>query len=348
MNMDYKTVVALIGKELQDEEVKAFLDEIGIKYPKKDTIGGSAEDWNFGLSGKKAGVYLNFDIDVKNLKYVAKQASRKGVFKPILSEVDFNEKTQFTLPFSVTFSSTLDALKEKLGGPVLNENLHPSFLWNIMLDADKEIEFHVEYRIEEKKVRNMFLKIKAFRELFRLYYTQYGETMESALKLSYVYDKQEEKNAKRYSTIANKAISAESIKKKIFFLLWAVDNDYLDLGEAFKGDIEKLREKKMDVQEFALKAFKDNPFITLDNFVKVDRDFVNNYNHNLYLDDVYSPLRGQYYGKDFENAFSKNEDELKIASDISQLQYSEENRRLVSEIVNKRHDEFMALKKSKK
>jgi hypothetical protein len=194
----------------------------------------------------------------------------------------------------------------------------------------------------------MFLKIKAFRELFRLYYTQYGETMESALKLSYVYDKQEEKNAKKYSTIANKAISAESIKKKIFFLLWAVDNDYLDLGEAFKGDIEKLRERKMDVQEFALKAFKNNPFITLDNFVKVDRDFVNNYNHNLYLDDVYSPLRGQYYGKDFENAFSKNKDELKIASDISQLQYSEENRRLVSEIVNKRHDEFMALKKSKK
>jgi hypothetical protein len=243
--MDCKMVEALIGKELADEDVKAFLDKIGIKYPKKDTIGASASDWSFWLVGKKAGVELLFDIDILNRKYKVNQAGRKGIFKPVLTAARFTENTQFTFPHQISHSSKLEYLKEKLGEPVLNENIYPAFIWNTMLDADREIELFVEYRIDKEAVWNIWARIKEFRELFRLYYTQYGETIESALKLDYVYDEQETSASKRVSAIYSKAARAELIKAYLFFIIWAIDNAYLYMGEGLKSDIEKIRMTKI-------------------------------------------------------------------------------------------------------
>jgi hypothetical protein len=337
--VDYKKIEALIGKELAGEEVRAFLDETGIKYPQKDTIGASAGDWSFWLTGRKAGVELLFGIDVLNRKYKVKQAERKGVFRPVLTAVLFREKTQFTLPYQITHRSNLDELKAKLGEPVLHTFL-PFFVWNVMLDSGRDIKLYVEWHIEREEVRDIWVMIAAFKEIFRFYYTQYGQTMESVLKSSYVYDEQEIKNSKRVSVIYNKAAAASALRKELFFIMWAADNGYLYLGEELKSGVEDLRTRKIDVLKFAAKAFKDDPFITLDNFVNIDQEFVYSYYHNL-------PSRYWYYDKDFEQAFSKETEELKIAGEISRLAYSEENRRLVSEIINKRYAEFTREEKGK-
>jgi len=338
--MDYKEVEALIGKTLQDESVKAFLEKVGIKYPKKDTISGRAVEWHFWLIGKKAGLELLFSIDVKNLKYKVEQAERKGVFKPILTVVRFTEKTPFTLPFEVTYASTLDELKKKLGEPTGSYDIaFPASIWESALDENKESVFYLLYRIDKEKVCDIRVGLKGFKELFRLYYTQYGDTIESVLKKTYVYD-EEEKKTKRPSIVSGKASDAVNIKGRLFFIMWAADNGYLYLGEEFKEDVEKLRERKVGVEEFALKAFKGNPYVTLDNFVNVDKDFVYVYINNS--DPYYL-----YFMRDFESAFSKKKDELKIAADISKLEYSEENRRIVSEMVNKRYEEFKKLQEGK-
>jgi hypothetical protein len=249
--MDYKKVEALIGKELVDEDVKVFLDETGIKYPKKDTIGAGAGDWDFWLIGKKAGIELLFSIDILNHKYKAKQAHRKDIFTPIFEAVRFMKNTCFALPFGINYSSKLDELKEKLGESVLSETIYPAYIWNVMLGADREIELHANYRIDKERVWDIWINIKTFKELFRLYHTQYGETIESALNARYVYDEEERKNAKRASTRINKAANARLVKENLFFILWATDNSYLYLGRDFERDVDKLRKRETDIIAFA-------------------------------------------------------------------------------------------------
>jgi hypothetical protein len=337
--MDYREIEALIGKELADPAVKAFLEKVGIPYPKKDTISASASDWYFWLIGKKSGLELLFSIDVLNRKYAVRQAERKGAFRPILTSVHFTEKAQVALPHQITYASKLDALRAILGEPTRHPFFKDSLIWNVLLYPDREIEFHLEYRADKDEIRNMAISIRKFRDIFRLYYTQYGETIESTLKESYVYDEQEIRDSKRVSVIYNKAAGARQVKRNLFFILWAVDNGYLDLGEAFRGDIEKLRAREIDILEFAAKAFKDNPFVTTDDFACVDKEFVWSYCHNL-------PSREWYYRKDFESTFARETEELKIADEISRLPFSEENRRLISGIINKRYDEFRTLQKT--
>jgi hypothetical protein len=143
--MDYRQIEVLMGKELADPAVKAFLEEVGISYPRKDTISASASDWYFWLIGKKAGLELLFSIDVLNRKYTVQQAERKGVFRPILTSAHFTEKAQVALPHQITYASRLDALQARLGEPTRHRSFKDSLIWNVLLSSDREIEFHLEY-----------------------------------------------------------------------------------------------------------------------------------------------------------------------------------------------------------
>jgi hypothetical protein len=340
--MIFEEIVELIGKPIRSEEIGRFFETNGFKYPKRDTISGSAGDWNFWVENKKAGVNFLFSIDIKNAKYDLIQAERKGIFVPLLSNISFGEKADIIYPFGIGYDATLSELEKKLEKEMPPSKHFPDWLVRYaLIEERRDIVFYAKYDMELQKIRALWVRINEDDPVMQLYYPQQGEDVKSLVKTAL-----EDFSAKPYPKEDpairnfNRALEiACYIKSKLFFIYWAVENDFLTIGT--KEEREALKLDKIDVVDFVGKAFREKYYVVAEDFTGVDKDFIYNYLHNS---------ESYYYVADFERAFAFDEIAeyyVKKYMKITKLKYSKENHKIVADFIDKQMKEFHARKLAK-
>jgi hypothetical protein len=201
----------LIGKSIDDPEIIDFLNGSGIKYPKKPYISNRSSDDSYWLVKKKQGFDLLFSVRVYNEKYIAKQASRKGMFSPVLEQVLWsNNKSNTNFCFGVGFDDNFDTLIEKLGQPTKSSEWIPDgkedwwYRWYKVLDASRDIQFTVEWWSNIQKIYKIAITIPWVSPLFYFYDPLCYENIETFLA---------EKGGWKI--------------EKLFFIQWALDRGLL-------------------------------------------------------------------------------------------------------------------------
>lgn len=313
-------LIELMGKPIQSDEVRAFFEENGIKYPKKDTLTTRGYDRDFWVAGKKIGINFLFSIEVFNQKYTIGRGERKGVFIPILKYIGFQEKAKIDYPSQVSYKSSLEELNTKLGEPTIihKSSWGTSHIWKLVQDTTKDIIFQINYDVEDDSISEMSLGLQEKTELIALYDVLSGGTIENTTK---------------------KAMNSFYVKEELFFINWALQNNYLLFDKSVNTSLEKFKTREMSVIEFVTENFADKHYIAQEDFINVDAKFVYDYYKNLSGHDI-------VYQRDFGLAFLKDE-KLRsnylgsdAFSEIAKVEYSTENLKLIADLIDHRLKEY--------
>lgn len=322
-------LINLMGRPIQDPEMKDFLAKNGFKYPKKDTISNRSQDRSFWLENKKLGLSLLFTIQIRNPIYSFLPGGKKGIFLPMLNFASFNSKSQEEFPFEINFALNLDKIKQIVKKYKFEDDSPPKLKWmqrwNRTLDKEKDIAISMEYRNEQKILKEVQIKIKTSSDLLQLYD-----------ELMYALD----------------VFPKFSERTDVFFLWWAIKNDFFKENTENKAGIKELKAEKISIVDF-VKKYLRRSYVGLEDFCKdAENDgFLNFYINN---ESGYSGGKDIYLAQDFSDIFLKGKrlDHMDVEGRkiLNQLEFSEENYKKVESFLNQRYKEFKEnrFKKSKK
>jgi hypothetical protein len=120
---------ALIGKNIESEEIKSLFAEWNVAYPKKTTVTPN----NSSLSDckmKRNGLELHFHLGGNSKFAKPIPAVRKGGFVALLRELIFTPKYQGELPFGLTVNMNPQEITKILGEPKVTNFMHlDSIIW---------------------------------------------------------------------------------------------------------------------------------------------------------------------------------------------------------------------------
>lgn len=320
-------LIGLMGKPIQSEEMRAFFEENEIKYPKKDTISTRGYDRDFWVESKKTGMNFLFSIEVLNDKYPIDRGEYKGVFIPILKHISFQGKANVDYPSQVSYKSSLEDLNAKFGEPII---INKSFLgtvhiWKLIQDTTQDIIFQINYNVDKESISVMSLVLYEKTELIMLYDVLSGDTIEN---------------------LAKNAMNSFYIKEELFFINWALQNDYLSFDKLLNDSLRKFKSGEITIVEFVTENFANKSYIAKEDFVNVDAGFVSDYYKNLSGHDI-------VFQRDFGLAFLKDEKQRSnylgkdAFAELAKVEYSPENLQLISNLIDHRLAEYKEHKFSK-
>jgi len=158
-------LINLLGKPINDPELKAFIEKKGLKYPKKDTYSQNSDASDVYVTGKKMGkttignrkfdefeFTLNFAPQRWNPKYPEIPTERGGMFYYRLNNIEINNRLMFELldRLSIPVEATLDELFKILGKR--KESKYNSYSWIVPLDKEKDICVSIYYDHDDKDI----------------------------------------------------------------------------------------------------------------------------------------------------------------------------------------------------
>lgn len=174
----FETLISLLGLQIDNEKILAFLDANGFKYPKKPFISNRSTDTSYWVENKKLGIDLLFDARTFLDAYPLIQGDKKGVFVPVLRNVRwYNNKSNTSFPKGITFSDSFDELNAKLGAPTLKSSeISPVWLnddgtesfyrWSLPLG--KDITWGPQFD-DDNEIRDISLGLTYHNPLFYFY-----------------------------------------------------------------------------------------------------------------------------------------------------------------------------------
>jgi hypothetical protein len=316
-------IIPLLGKPLQSKEVKSFLASYGFKYPKKDSISNLAQEREFWIENKKAGVLLLFSVQPYNPDYRPIAGSKKGMYIPIFVRALFDGKGVFEFPFDLNFKLNFDQLKKKLGKPALKSSeISPSWLnedgtesfyrWSKVVKKDVLLE--VEYNCEDDRIKEMSLHI------------------ETNISLLDFYDELKQENFETLTQGKNDF----TVTSNLIFLKWAIKNGLARVTKTNKKLIAEIKSGKKDSIDFVKSLGRG--YVIKSDFSKAG-DFIRIYIQNLSDNDI-------HFQQDIANAFltsKKLKDNYlddKAQKALNQVEFSVNNYKKVENLINKRFKEF--------
>lgn len=327
----FNTLTNLIGLRIDDERIKAFIENNGFKYPKKPYISNRASDNSYWVENKKLGFDLLFNIQNYNQHYPLIQGDKKGIFVPVLSSVRwYNNKSNTTFPLGLNFGADFESLKTKLGGPTLkSSDISPVWLnddgsesfyrWQVFLDEEKSLVWGLEFN-DKQTISNFSLGLKYSMPLFNLYYEHLYNTFDHFIA-----------SASHYKTA------------DLMFLQWAIERDLVQTDEATSAIVKDIKEGKLPVTEW-IRAL-NRGYVLKEDF-SAEHPFIHAYINNLSGHDV-------LYGRDFAFSFLKTA-ELKdnyfgaeATKQLNEVVYDKDNYNIIKAVIDGRLAEYKDHKFSK-
>jgi hypothetical protein len=319
----FDQIIPLLGVALDQPAMQDFLAEHGFKPPKKSEISGRASDRSFWLEHKKLGLTLLFSIDTNNPLYSAKVGSKKGMWIPLLQQVNCSNNN-LSDPYHLHMGLTLTEAKSLLREPHykssdfskvwLNDDGTESFYgWNIPIDADRQTL--LSFRIKTDGVlKKIDLGLKELTPVQYLYDPLIHETMHNLLGDPY-----------------------HSIENAVF-LEWSIQQGLYQGSAQEQETISKVKSGTLNGIDFLMK-YPEKSRIFKEEFAPQHQTFVHKYCNNLSGHDV-------LYSRDFafcflkEPALRQNYMGIDATESLKQLHYTEENKNIVFDVLNQRMAEF--------
>jgi hypothetical protein len=126
MNM-YDNLLPLLGKSIEDKDIKALLEEWNVPYPKSIYCTPN----NTNLKGKieKHCIRLYFGLGGNSRYLKPLPSSRANSFIAQFTMIEFTKKRTDSIPFGVRFDMTADELTAILGAPKVVDFMGKTTTW---------------------------------------------------------------------------------------------------------------------------------------------------------------------------------------------------------------------------
>ena len=181
--MKIQECIKILGKPINSEDVKSFLEEYQFKYPKTDTITNrKPTDYrSYWVESKKNKTLLLFQCYIYNTSFKPLLSSKKGTYYPLAIDIRFEDNSKIEdLPFGLKAQMTFEEIVNLIGKPQrkssevasvwLNDDGTESwYRWTLPLKQTEHLYLEVQFYTERPLINAIEFRVFIFQE-HKLFY----------------------------------------------------------------------------------------------------------------------------------------------------------------------------------
>jgi hypothetical protein len=123
----YDKLIPLLGKSIEDKEIKTLLEEWKIEYPKSIYCAPDYQNLKGKIEKHCIRLYFGMGGNSRYLKPIA--SHRANSFIAQFTRIEFTKKRTDSIPFGVNFAMTSDELTAILGSPKVTDVVGKTTTW---------------------------------------------------------------------------------------------------------------------------------------------------------------------------------------------------------------------------
>jgi hypothetical protein len=136
LNM-YDKLLPLLGKSIEDEEIKSLLKEWNIAYPKSINCSANYRTLKGKIEMHCIRLYFGMGGNSRHMKPMP--ASRANSYIAQFTMIEFTAKRKDGIPFNVRFDMTPEQLTKIMGTPKVTDVIGKSTVWRKNYTTEHEL-----------------------------------------------------------------------------------------------------------------------------------------------------------------------------------------------------------------